>query len=156
MELWYLLLIFKKNPYPAKIIKSFKMSFAPNTPYFPKKKYFWRKNGRRKICEVPLASLPVFRLPFYSSFHMFVGPYFSAATIKLMKKIDCNYLFHSIDFLDPGEIDKRILKHPNASKPLEEKLSFCKNLLTSLSKHYRFITTKELVKNLKTQHAIIS
>ncbi len=152
MKLYYRLLALGRRPQSSKGLGGFKLSFAPNTPYFPGKGCIWRKMESGKIVEIPITTVPLLKLPFYSNFHMFTGVGFFRASLALSKTINCNYLFHGIDLLDPGEMDKRILKHPNASKPIEKKFYYCQYFLKSLSKHYNFITAREFAARFQEEH----
>lgn len=129
------------------------MSFAPIEPYFPDKNFIWKKTDTGNLLEIPISVTPFLRLPFYASFHLSVNPKFFNISYKFMKNKIINYLFHGIELVDAIEdgVDVNLLKHPNVSKSLEEKVKFYQNILNSFFQNHVIITTKELAEKIISQ-----
>jgi hypothetical protein len=125
------------------------LSFAPLHAYYPDLRVIWRSTARGSLIEIPISCVPYLRLPFYGNFNLYAGEMLFKLSLALSLGKDCNYVFHGVEMLDPSEIDPRIHCHPNACRPLEEKISCCRKFLEQLKKRRRFVLSREFAAELK-------
>ncbi|NOT57880.1 MAG: polysaccharide deacetylase family protein [Deltaproteobacteria bacterium] len=123
-------------------------SFAPTQPYHPDSRAVWRAMPSGPLWEIPVASVPYCRLPFYANFNLFSGTTLFRLSAGLASGRDCNYVFHAIELLGPEEIDPRLHRHPNARLSLEDKFTRCRTFLRTLIDGRRPLLSREFAREL--------
>jgi hypothetical protein len=118
------------------------LSAAPNRAYRPDQRAIWRQ-GSGALWEIPVSCVPGVRLPFYAHFNLFTGDRLFRLSSALSARRDCNYVFHAVEMLDPGEVDPRLHRHPNVRLPLEQKRARCLAFLERLRAGRRCLLSKE-------------
>jgi peptidoglycan-N-acetylglucosamine deacetylase len=106
----------------------------------------WR-TAAGSITEVPVTTVPVFRIPFHLSYLV----YLSAFSVKLAevylhfaltacrwRGVAPSFLLHPLDFLGPEEAPE-LSFFPGMSLPLERKLKVADSALAAISKHFRVL-----------------
>ncbi|MFX0137037.1 MAG: polysaccharide deacetylase family protein, partial [Candidatus Hodarchaeota archaeon] len=143
-------LIYKENNINAQGMSNLWITFSPNKPYFPNDNIIWKKCKSRKLIELPLSMVPVVRLPFYANFHLSSGTKIFDLSLKLMRGMNINYLFHGIELIDAetDHINPHLLKHPNVSTSFKKKIEFYEHALDILSQNYRVSPLKHFAENL--------
>ncbi|MCI0590804.1 MAG: polysaccharide deacetylase family protein [Gammaproteobacteria bacterium] len=129
------------------------LSCSPNAPYRPSKKAIWRRMAKGTLWEIPVSCVPYFRLPFYANFNLFTGETLFELSAALLRGRSCNYVFHAVEMLDRSEFDPRLLQHPNARLPLDQKLDRCRGFLQKLSVGRRVLLSKDLAVELDSMKA---
>jgi hypothetical protein len=124
------------------------LSLAPNHPYRPDLKAIWRATSRSPLWEIPVSCVPYLRLPFYGNFNLFTGDALFRLSASLGRGSNCNYVFHAVEMLEPGEIDPRLHRHPNARLPLREKIPRCRGFLRRLMQGRRVLLSREFAAEL--------
>jgi hypothetical protein len=119
------------------------LSAAPNHAYRPDRRAIWRSADNGSLWEIPVSCVPGLRLPFYAQFNLFTGDRFFRLAAALAERRDCNYVFHAVEMLDPGEIDPRLHRHPNVRLPLEQKVARCRAFLERLRRGRRCLLSRE-------------
>jgi hypothetical protein len=125
------------------------LSFAPHHAYYPDLRAIWRSTAKGSLIEIPISCIPYLRLPFYANFNLSTGQMIFKLSSTLIGGRDCNYVFHAVEMLAPSEIDPRIHCHPNACRPLEEKITCCRRFLEQLKKKRRVLLSREFAAELK-------
>jgi hypothetical protein len=124
------------------------LSVAPNRPYRPAAGAIWRAGGAGSLWELPVTCVPYLRLPFYAHFNLFTGDPLFRLSAALAAGMDCNYVFHGVEMLDPRELDPRIRRHPNARLPLPRKRARCRAMLEALRSGRRPMVSRDFVAEL--------
>lgn len=126
-------------------------NIPPLKPYHPHREKFW-KSGDSKLVEFGINTIPFIRLPFHCSFvystsgALFDAGFWSTKALGL----PLNYAFHAIDFVDPKEVDPRILKRPGVNMPLEKKVSMTSAILKRITDNYEVVPTRHLIDDYLT------
>jgi peptidoglycan/xylan/chitin deacetylase (PgdA/CDA1 family) len=122
--------------------------FAPTRPYQTSRKRLGSR-GHGGLIELPLTVTPVFRLPFWATSLLALGPVFFKTSYNLLKSFGfpIQLQFHLSDFVDyrhPELVDqmpqpKDGVYIPQAlNKKLSTKISFYRKILDILTADYRF------------------
>lgn len=136
--------ILRKDRYLGRLA----YGLAPLAPYHPSEKAIWRK-GRTRIIEVPITTMPFFRLPFHVSFTLAMhqlgwGTALFDAGYALLKstRLPLNMVFHTNELSDPVE-DARIRRQFGLNLPVAQKELICRHVLSRVRKDFRCLTTIE-------------
>ena len=125
-----------------------KNMFAPLAPYHPSLNQVW-KRGNRKIAEVPVSTMPFFRIPFHASIVYTLGLNIfrlGYGLTKLTRKF-LNYQFHAFELVDAREVNPKLLPlRPGATKPLATKRRIIDTILAKITKDYQILTTGDLAR----------
>jgi hypothetical protein len=119
------------------------LTAAPNRAYRPDRQVIWRPAADGSLWEIPVSCVPGLRLPFYAHFNLFTGDRLFRLSSALSERRDCNYVFHAVEMLDPGEIDPRLHRHPNVRLPLAQKRARCLAFLERLLTGRRCLLSRE-------------
>src|SRR5262245_47555055 len=130
-------------------------SFAPGDPYVPAHGRLHRR-GKRQLIEIPIATVPVLRLPFYSTIHFAFGKAAFDASYALLRRgrDRFTYELHSIDLADCAE-DRLteaypgIERHPCLKQPASENAAFLRYAIRRFQEDYRLSTLREMVAALR-------
>jgi hypothetical protein len=87
-------------------------------------------------------------LPFYANFNLLTGDRLFQLSSALTAGQGCNYVFHAVEMLDPGEVDSRIHRHPNMRVPLQQKIARCRRFLQQLKERRRVVLSRNLAVEL--------
>lgn len=126
-------------------------SFASGDPYVPAKGRLHRR-GARAITEVPIATVPIVRLPFYSTIHIALGrASFDGSYALLRRGRDrFTYELHSIDLADCVEdgLEERypgIGRHPCLKRSAKENAGFLRYAIRRFQQDYTLRTMRDMV-----------
>lgn len=130
-------------------------SFAPGDPYVPAAGLL-HKRGDRAITEVPIATVPFVRVPFYSTVHFALGRKsfdLSYAWLRRTRPL-FTYELHSIDLAGCDEDGLRerypgIERHPCLRQPLAANVAFLKYVLGRFKQDYALETMRHMVASLR-------
>ncbi len=130
-------------------------SFAPGDPYVPEQGKLHRR-GSRAITEVPIATVPILRIPFYSTIHFALGRASFDASYALVRRgrEQFTYELHSIDLADCGEDGLRdrypgIDRHPCLKQPASENRKFLAYAIRRFQEDYTLTTMRQMVETLR-------
>jgi peptidoglycan/xylan/chitin deacetylase (PgdA/CDA1 family) len=130
-------------------------SFAPGNPYAPAQGKLHRR-GSRRITEVPIATVPGVRLPFYSTIHFAFGRTSFDASYALVRRgrPQFTYELHSIDLADCDEDGLRerypgIDRHPCLKQPAKQNAEFLRYAITRFQQDYTLKTMRDMVGALR-------
>ena len=129
----------------------FKDGFKTLNPY----SFSWRG---RSIVEMPVTTMPIFRLPIHGSYLLFLAQisttlakfYFWIA-LKLCKlmSVEPHLLLHPLDFMG-REDDDEMHFFPTMGEPTEKKVQLITECIAMLQKQFHCVTMKEHVLHAKT------
>jgi peptidoglycan/xylan/chitin deacetylase (PgdA/CDA1 family) len=95
-----------------------------------------RRDG---LWEIPLSVTPWIRMPYYQTLDPVLGRALFDRLTRYMagRSEPLHYTLHGIDLVAPGEMDERLLHHPGASAPLDEKTGRMAETLAVLLRSHR-------------------
>ncbi|MBI1975907.1 MAG: polysaccharide deacetylase family protein [Candidatus Omnitrophica bacterium] len=120
---------------------------APLRPYHPRQGAVW-KQGKRRLIEFPISTIPIFRLPFHGTFALKGGLTYFKFGLVLLKRSrgTLNYVFHALEFSDP--VPETPLPFTVAGHiPWEKKKKFYREIFSSLTRHYEILPTRDLLRS---------
>ena len=120
--------------------------FAPRHPYRPSRARLWRADPSRPFVELPVATLPILRLPFHATAHLaWGGAYFDWGQ-RWLGSGDLAFAMHGVDVLGPDRdpIDPRLFAQPGVRLRADRKLTRFGHIFEVLSDRYAFVTSREL------------
>ncbi len=137
-----------------RIATDIKHMLSPIKPYHPDLDKIYIK-GSSRIFELPINSVPVFRLPFHGTFLFASGSRclfnFSLKMIFSFN-VPLNYLLHSVDLYDRDNDshDTRLdgLAHPSIKKSYKIKLEFYEYLFRKFNELYTISPIKDLISGI--------
>ena len=113
--------------------------------------FSWRG---KSIIELPVTTMPIFRLPIHGSYLQFLGQYstllaktyfrFALALCKLTK-CEPHFLLHPLDFMGVEDEGEDMSFFPTMDEPTEKKVKLISDCLDILRKQYKVLTAKEHV-----------
>ncbi len=123
---------------------SWRDGFRPNKPYQ------WDIEGK-KLMEIPVTTMPLFKVPIHASYILFLSGYshglamfylrFAIAMCKLTET-QPSILLHPLDYLGSDDTD-RLSFFPAMRIPAEKKIKVMDDMFFMLKKHYQCVTMKE-------------
>lgn len=108
--------------------------------------------GGSNLVEIPIATVPLLRIPYYHTLKSLLPPpAFAALTILArLRRSSLGYVFHAADFLEVAadRLDPRISRHPGMAMSLGEKLRAANESLSELSRRGRIRTLESVAREL--------
>lgn len=111
------------------------------------KPYQWDLGEGKTIAEIPVTTMPVFKLPFHLSYLIYLGN-ISMSLMKLylwialslcrITKTPISYLLHPLDLIGGDQINE-LAFFPGMNVGSNKKLEIFRQIITSISKHYRIV-----------------
>jgi hypothetical protein len=156
---------FKKSDLSKEEKKARKELFGKFSEGFRKlKPYKWNLGSGKSITEIPVTTMPVFKLPFHLSYLIYLGN-ISMPLMKLylntaigMCKITntpISFLLHPLDLIGGDQITQ-LAFFPGMNVSSDKKVEVFKNVIKTLSKNYDMVNMtkhlKDLDKNRKMQY----
>ena len=156
---------FKKSDLSKEEKKARKELFGKFSEGFRKlKPYKWNLGNGKSITEIPVTTMPVFKLPFHLSYLIYLGN-ISMPLMKLylntaigMCKITntpISFLLHPLDLIGGDQITK-LAFFPGMNVSSDKKVDVFKNVIKTISKNYDMVNMtkhlKDLAKNRKMQY----
>ena len=91
-----------KNPADRTTLGRWSYQFAPPVPYRPGRQLWHR--GRRGVLEIPIATVPWLRLPFFGTSSLWMGRRGHELCWQMVRRgaRPVNYQIHGADFADPA------------------------------------------------------
>jgi hypothetical protein len=136
---------FKKSDLSKEEKKARKELFGKFSEGFRKlKPYKWDLENGKSITEIPVTTMPVFKLPFHLSYLIFLGNismplmkvYLSTA-IRMCQitKTPISFLLHPLDLIGGDQISQ-LAFFPGMNVSSDKKVEVFKNVIGLLKKHY--------------------
>ena len=128
----------------AKLFGSFKDGFRPVKPYY------LELQDKSKILEIPVTTMPTFKIPFHLSYLVYLAGYSkglmkfylnTVLTMCRLSKTSPSFLLHPLDFLGGDEIPE-LKFFPGMQLSGKKKEEIFTTVMDMLSKHYEFVNMK--------------
>jgi peptidoglycan-N-acetylglucosamine deacetylase len=115
------------------------------------KPYYWDLGNGKKIMEIPVTTIPVFKVPFHLSYLLYLSN-FSMALMKVylwlaitmckITRTPISFLLHPLDIIGGDKIEA-LSFFPGMNIKSERKAQVFKRVLEGLSKSYRLVNMSE-------------
>ncbi len=138
---WY----FLKSRFSAEEKAERKQLFGKFADGFqPIRPYCWQV-GQRRLLEIPVTTMPLFKLPIHASYFMYLASFNTLAarsylwsSLKLCSVTGTppSMLLHALDFLDDGDVPQ-LAFFPGMQYPWQRKLGLLHRCLDLLERHWR-------------------
>jgi len=117
----------------------------------PVKPYLWQLNSEASLLEIPVTSIPMIKIPFHLSYLLFISRY-SESLMKLYLKtaillcritgVGPSFLLHPLDIIGGDQVPE-LAFFPGMDLGREHKLNIFRNVIASLSRHFRLTPMSE-------------
>ncbi|MBS1872870.1 MAG: polysaccharide deacetylase family protein [Acidobacteria bacterium] len=124
----------------------------------PLKTYTWRVDEER-LLEIPVTTLPLFRVPMHVSYVLYLAMYSRAAAMSYFRSallacrmagIEPSLLLHPLDFMGRGEVPCLDF-FPAMKMPAADKLSIVEQCLSLLGRRFQVVSMRD-----HARHALAS
>ena len=131
--------------------------------FYPLKPFSWEFKNKKRITEIPVTTMPVFKIPFHQSYLIYISHissvlmklYLSTAiTLCRITQTEPSYLLHPLDFIGSNEAPElRFFPGMNVQK--EKKLHIFRTAMMMMKKHFELLPMEEFAKRLPIEKKII-
>ncbi len=141
-----------------ELFGSFKEGFHPLKPFK------WKFNNNKKLLEIPVTTMPIFKIPFHQSYLLYI----SGVSINLMKfylrfaifmckitNTQPSYLLHPLDLMGKDHVPS-LEFFPGMSIKSEQKLKVFEIAISTLKKHFELVPMSEFSKRVSENTKLIS
>ncbi|MGB5418811.1 polysaccharide deacetylase family protein [Algibacter sp.] len=117
------------------------------------KPYFWKLKNNSKLLEVPVTTMPIFRIPIHLTYLMYLSSlskplmflYLKCAMLLCrLTRTSPNFLIHPTDLLGDDMV-KGMEFFPGMMIPSHEKKAIFKTIIKIFAKHFTLVTMEEQV-----------
>lgn len=123
---------------------------APRGPYYPALEEVWRPGDSNAFLEIPITVLPILNLPFYGTFLLAAGKWYSWFSLSLVKKMTqtLSFEYHPIELVHLQEdgVDPRLRVHPGLAIPLEDKRAFIRDCLCQMQECFHLLKGEDIAR----------
>jgi hypothetical protein len=125
----------------------------------PLKPYRWR-TGAGELMEIPVTTMPIFKLPIHASYILYLSCYSRALAMAYFRTalLLCrltgtppSLLLHPLDFLG-GDDEKDLSFFPAMNLPGAAKLKMMDSILWMLARHYQVVPMREHAAQIEAGH----
>ena len=123
--------------------------------FYPLKPYSWKFKSNKKLLEIPVTTMPVFKLPFHQSYLLFISGY-SNWLMKLylwiaifmckLTKTSPSFLLHPLDLIGGDDVPQ-LSFFPGMNIKSEKKLAIFETAITMLKKNFELLPMSEFSKH---------
>jgi hypothetical protein len=120
------------------------------------KPYKWKLNNGKELLEIPVTTMPVFKIPFHQSYLLYISN-ISTGLMKLYLKFSIlmckltgtapSYLLHPLDLMGADHVPS-LAFFPGMNIPSEKKLQVFETALTMLKKDFDLMPMGAFTKTL--------
>jgi hypothetical protein len=145
----------KKNR--KELFGSFKESFYPLKPFK------WELDSRKKLLEIPVSTIPVFKVPFHQSYLIYIGNV-STALMKVylrfsifmckLTKTPPSYLLHPLDVIGSDHAPE-LKFFPGMNVQSDKKIKIFEDALRMLKKNFELLPMGEFAKRFAQERKVI-
>ncbi len=131
------------------------------------KPYKWDLGKGKSITEIPVTTMPVFKLPFHLSYLIYLGnismplmKFYLNSAIRMCKitNTPVSFLLHPLDLIGGDQITQ-LAFFPGMNVSSDKKVEVFKNVINTLSKNYDMVNmtthSEEMEKNGKMKYETI-
>ena len=156
---------FKKSDLTREEKKTRKALFGKFSEGFRKlKPYKWDLGQGKTLMEIPVTTMPVFKLPFHQSYLLYISRV-SPALMKLylwfaimmckITKTAPSYLLHPLDLIGGDDVPQ-LAFFPGMNINSEKKLQVFKQAMGMLKKHFELLPMSEFADHFSTDLKIVT
>jgi hypothetical protein len=129
--------------------------------FYPLKPYFWKFRDDKKLLEIPVTTIPFFKLPFHQSYLLYISgvskwlmKFYLRFAIFMCKitKTAPSYLLHPLDLIGGNDVPQ-LAFFPGMNIKSEKKLEVFETAMTMLKQHFELLPmsafSKHFIGNLK-------
>jgi len=140
-----------------ELFGSFKESFYPLKPYT------WEFRNKKQITEIPVTTMPVFKIPFHQSYLIYINSvssflmktYLSTAIMMCrLTRTEPSYLLHPLDFIGSDEAPE-LKFFPGMNVQKEKKLEIFRKAMMMMKKHFELLPMEVFANRLPKEKRII-
>jgi hypothetical protein len=152
---------FMKSDFSTEEKKSRKELFGKFTEGFRKlKPYYFHLGDERKILEIPVTTMPLFRIPFHLSYLLFLSNisislmnlYLNVAIILCkITKTPISFLLHPLDLIGGDQI-KQLAFFPGMNIGSEKKVKVFREVIIKLKRKYNLVNMSYYCKHILPDH----
>jgi hypothetical protein len=152
---------FKKSDLSKEEKKARKELFGKFSEGFRKlKPYKWDLGDGKSIIEIPVTTMPVFKLPFHLSYLIYLGNisiplmnlYLNTAiTMCKITKTPISFLLHPLDLIGGDQISQ-LAFFPGMNVSSDKKVKVFKKVIGLLQKHYDVVNMDEHLSDMEVNH----
>lgn len=123
--------------------------------FYPLKPYNWKLNNNKKLLEIPVTTMPFFKLPFHQSYLLYISG-FSKGLMKLylwfaimmckLTKTPPSYLLHPLDLIGGDDVPQ-LSFFPGMDIRSEQKMEVFETAIIMLKKNFELLPMSEFSKN---------
>lgn len=145
----------KKNR--KELFGSFKEGFYPLKPFK------WELDSRKKLLEIPVSTMPVFKVPFHQSYLIYIGNV-STALMKVylrfsifmckLTKTPPSYLLHPLDVIGSDHAPE-LKFFPGMNVQSEKKMKIFEDAMRMLKKNFELLPMGEFAKRFAEERKVI-
>jgi len=102
------------------------------------------------LLELPIACVPVVRVPFHSTFVFAAGQWLFTWGLRAFRRsgLPLMYVFHAVDLLD-ASADSRLTRYLTTKVPLARRLEAVRGILREIAGAYRVVTCSQLAEQVR-------
>ncbi len=132
--------------------------------FYPLKPFQWNFKNKKTLQEIPVTTMPVFKIPFHQSYLLYI----SGVSLSLMKfylrfaifmckitRTPPSYLLHPLDLIGKDHVPS-LAFFPGMNIKSERKLKIFEIAITTLKKHFELVPMSEFSKRLPADLKSIS
>jgi peptidoglycan-N-acetylglucosamine deacetylase len=122
----------------------------------PLKPYFWQLNDDKKLLEIPVTTIPIFKIPFHLSYLLYLSGFsmllmrFYLGFALLMCKITRtrpSFLLHPLDLIGGDQVSE-LAFFPGMNITSEKKVKVFKVVIKALQKRYQIVNMSQFAKSV--------
>ncbi|HEY9363570.1 MAG TPA: polysaccharide deacetylase family protein [Chitinophagaceae bacterium] len=154
---------FQKSDLSKEEKKARKELFGKFSEGFRKlKPYKWDLGEGKSITEIPVTTMPVFKLPFHLSYLIYLGnismplmKFYLNIAIRMCKMTNTpiSFLLHPLDLIGGDQITQ-LAFFPGMNVSSDKKVEIFNMVIKTLSRHYRLVNMSEYLKNMPPNYVL--
>ena len=138
----------------SELFGGFKEGFRPVKPYF------WRLPSDRQFLEIPVTSMPIFKMPFHMSYLVYLASYSEslmrnylrlAIALCKMRGFGPSFLLHPLDFLD-AEQAPELAFFPAMNLSRDKKIRLFRVVIEILSRRFKLVGMRTLALSIQESY----
>lgn len=140
-----------------ELFGSFKESFYPLKPYT------WELESKKRLMEIPVTTMPVFKIPFHQSYLIYISN-ISSGLMKLylrfsimmckITKTPPSYLLHPLDLIGSEDVPE-LAFFPGMNIQREKKVKIFEEAMTILKNNFELLPMGEFAARVSTNNKVI-
>lgn len=123
--------------------------------FYPLKPYKWKLSNEKKLLEIPVTTMPFFKIPFHQSYLLYISGFskilmkwylWVAIMLCRVTKTPPSYLLHPLDLIGGNDVPQ-LSFFPGMNISSNKKLEVFETAITMLKKNFELMPMAEFSKN---------